>query len=43
MELFQTHFWLRSQGYGHQILLHFEVRMQPSYAGLAKELCWDWL
>ena len=27
MELFQTHFWLRSQDYGYQILLHFEVRL----------------
>lgn len=27
MELFQTHFWLRSHDYGYQIRLHFEVRL----------------
>ena len=27
MELLQTHFWLRSQDYGRQTLLHFEVRL----------------
>ena len=27
MELLQTQFWLRSQDYGCQILLHFEVRL----------------
>ena len=37
MELFQTHIWQRPQDTSFQILFHFEVRLQTSYARLAKE------
>lgn len=35
---FRLIFWLRTQDDRFQILLHFEVRLQTTYVGLAKEL-----